>query len=211
MAVPAHDSRDHEFALAFGLPMRLVVSPREGQDWDQKKAYAGDGLLVNSSYEIDLNGLSTVEAGMKVTAWLEKMGLGKKQVRRRILLVSHDFEALKGTADDHMLVCSNGCFIWSWAGQLQTTRLVICQTKILGRAFSSCPLRRLWWSKTCAWKWVACDFTRDWWIYPNWHWGTTSCKGHFLGRVWLQILCSVADVPQNGFVGCLSSFVQSLG
>jgi hypothetical protein len=144
MAVPAHDSRDHEFALAFGLPMRLVVSPREGQDWDQKKAYAGDGLLVNSSYEIDLNGLSTVEAGMKVTAWLEKMGLGKKQVRRRILLVSHDFEALKGTADDHMLVCSNGCFIWSWAGQLQTTRLVICQTKILGRAFSSCPLRRLW-------------------------------------------------------------------
>jgi leucyl-tRNA synthetase len=84
MAVPAHDSRDHEFALAFGLPMRLVVSPREGQDWDQKKAYAGDGLLVNSSYEIDLNGLSTVEAGMKVTAWLEKMGLGKKQVNYKL-------------------------------------------------------------------------------------------------------------------------------
>jgi leucyl-tRNA synthetase len=111
MAVPAHDSRDHEFALAFGLPMRLVVSPREGQDWDQKKAYAGDGLLVNSSYEIDLNGLSTVEAGMKVTTWLEKIGLGKKQVRRRILSVSHDVEALKGTADDHKLVCSNGCFM----------------------------------------------------------------------------------------------------
>ncbi|CAM6036417.1 unnamed protein product [Sphagnum compactum] len=84
MAVPAHDSRDHEFALAFGLPMRLVVSPREGQDWDQKKAYAGDGLLVNSSYEIDLNGLSTVEAGMKVTAWLEKIGLGKKQVNYKL-------------------------------------------------------------------------------------------------------------------------------
>ncbi|CAK9237469.1 unnamed protein product [Sphagnum jensenii] len=84
MAVPAHDSRDHEFALAFGLPMRLVVSPREGQDWDQKKAYAGDGLLVNSSYEIDLNGLSTVEAGMKVTTWLEKIGLGKKQVNYKL-------------------------------------------------------------------------------------------------------------------------------
>lgn len=80
MAVPAHDSRDFEFAVTFQLPMRLVVSPGDGQKWDQEKAYVGDGRVINSSYEIDLNGLSAVEAGAKVTGWLEQKGFGRKQV-----------------------------------------------------------------------------------------------------------------------------------
>lgn len=80
MAVPAHDSRDFEFAVTFKLPMRLVVSPGDGKEWDQEKAYSGDGQLVNSSYEVDLNGLSTSKAGAKVVEWLEQKGLGKRQV-----------------------------------------------------------------------------------------------------------------------------------
>ena len=35
---------------------------------------------MNSSYEVDLNGLSTSKAGAKVVEWLEQKGLGKKQV-----------------------------------------------------------------------------------------------------------------------------------
>ena len=81
MAVPAHDSRDFEFAQTFDLPMRQVVSSNDGKEWDQEKAYSGDGILVNSSYEIDINGLSTSEAASKVTQWLELNGYGKKQVR----------------------------------------------------------------------------------------------------------------------------------
>lgn len=84
MAVPAHDARDFEFAKTFDLPMRLVVSPNDGQEWDQEKAYSGDGTLVNSSYEIDINGLSTNEAATKVTQWLEQSGSGKKQVNYKL-------------------------------------------------------------------------------------------------------------------------------
>lgn len=81
MAVPAHDARDFEFAKTFNLPIRQVVSLNDGKEWDQEKAYAGDGELVNSSYEIDINGLSTSEAASKVIQWLEQNGSGKKQVR----------------------------------------------------------------------------------------------------------------------------------
>lgn len=87
MAVPAHDSRDFEFAKAFDLPMRLVVSPNDGKEWDQEKAYSGDGKLVNSSYEIDINGLSTSEAASKVIHWLEQNGFGTKKVRNSAGLV----------------------------------------------------------------------------------------------------------------------------
>lgn len=84
MAVPAHDSRDFEFAKAFDLPMRLVVSPNDGKEWDQEKAYSGDGKLVNSSYEIDINGLSTSEAASKVIHWLEQNGFGTKKVNYKL-------------------------------------------------------------------------------------------------------------------------------
>lgn len=98
MAVPAHDARDFEFAKTFDLPMRLVVSPNDGQEWDQEKAYSGDGTLVNSSYEIDINGLSTNEAATKVTQWLEQSGSGKKQVRQGSSKASEStvFELLLG-------------------------------------------------------------------------------------------------------------------
>jgi leucyl-tRNA synthetase len=81
MAVPAHDAREFEFAKTFNLPMRQVVSPNDGKEWDQDEAYSGDGTLVNSSYEFDINGLSTSEAASKVIQWLEQNGSGKKQVR----------------------------------------------------------------------------------------------------------------------------------
>ncbi len=71
MAVPAHDERDFEFAKKFELPIKQVVQPPEGHDW---QGYTDNGIAVNSGF---LDGLPTPEAKQKITAWLEEKGLGK--------------------------------------------------------------------------------------------------------------------------------------
>lgn len=83
MAVPAHDTRDHEFALKFDIPIHWVVMPDDKSSSQSKKAYSGEGLVVNSSNLIsglDINGLSCKEATSKVIDWAEKTGNGKKKV-----------------------------------------------------------------------------------------------------------------------------------
>jgi len=78
MAVPAHDVRDHEFAKAFGLPIIEVV--KGGADV-QAEAFVDEGVAVNSGA---LDGLGTLEAKQKMTAWLEEKGLGKKRVQYQL-------------------------------------------------------------------------------------------------------------------------------
>ena len=77
MAVPAHDTRDYEFAKQFGLPIIEVVS---GGDIS-KEAYTGDGVLVNSP---PINGLNVPDAVKKISVWLEERGLGKATVNCRM-------------------------------------------------------------------------------------------------------------------------------
>ncbi|NUM53063.1 MAG: leucine--tRNA ligase [Candidatus Hydrogenedentes bacterium] len=77
MAVPAHDTRDYEFATKFGLPIVEVVS---GGDI-KKEAYVGDGVLVNSGI---INGLAVPDAKRKISAWLEKRNVGKATVNYRL-------------------------------------------------------------------------------------------------------------------------------
>ena len=78
MAVPAHDERDHEFAQAFGLPIREVVRPRDGAA--SGACFSGDGLAVNSSNaELTLDQLPTAEAKLAITAWLSSKGVGKQK------------------------------------------------------------------------------------------------------------------------------------
>ncbi len=77
MAVPAHDTRDYEFAKKYNLPIIEVVS---GGDIT-KEAYTGDGILVNSPL---INGLSVPEAKKKITKWLEENGLGKATINYKL-------------------------------------------------------------------------------------------------------------------------------
>lgn len=73
MAVPAHDSRDWEFAKKFKLPIIEVVA---GGEDVQKEAYTdvATGKLVNSGF---LDGLEVAEAKKKMIAFLEEKKIGK--------------------------------------------------------------------------------------------------------------------------------------
>jgi leucyl-tRNA synthetase len=83
MAVPAHDTRDFEFAQKFNLPVRQVVQPLDPKtDW---RGFTGDGTSVNSSYEkFSIAGLPTLEAKRKITCWLESKNLGKRTVNYKL-------------------------------------------------------------------------------------------------------------------------------
>jgi leucyl-tRNA synthetase len=83
MAVPAHDTRDFEFATKFKLPIVQVVQPPDPKtDWH---GFVDDGTAVNSTGpEISITGLATPEAKQKITAWLESKGLGKKTVNYKL-------------------------------------------------------------------------------------------------------------------------------
>ncbi|MGA3283489.1 MAG: leucine--tRNA ligase [Verrucomicrobiota bacterium] len=83
MAVPAHDTRDFEFATKFNLPIIQVVQPPDQKtDW---RGFVDDGTSVNSTGpEISITGLPTPEAKKKITAWLESRGLGKKTINYKL-------------------------------------------------------------------------------------------------------------------------------
>ncbi|WP_010539622.1 leucine--tRNA ligase [Dietzia alimentaria] len=87
MAVPAHDSRDHEFATAFGLPITQVVAPADGSALDvQAEAYSGDGVAVNSNNDggLVLDGLGVDEAKVATIDWLEGQGSGEGTIQYKL-------------------------------------------------------------------------------------------------------------------------------
>ncbi|MGN5237587.1 leucine--tRNA ligase [Rhodococcus sp. SJ-3] len=77
MAVPGHDQRDWEFATAFGLPIREVIS---GGDVGAE-AYTGEGTLVNSGL---LDGLDIADAKKTIIAKLEEDGTGTGTVQYKL-------------------------------------------------------------------------------------------------------------------------------
>src|SRR4051794_29469896 len=83
MAVPAHDQRDHEFARKFGLEIRRVVEPLEG-DVPEDAAFdshSGRERLVNSGR---FDGLSSPEATRAIIERLEQEGRGRAAVNFRL-------------------------------------------------------------------------------------------------------------------------------
>jgi leucyl-tRNA synthetase len=78
MAVPAHDTRDFEFALKYHLPIiQVVKSTQQDIEKELKEAYEEKGININSGF---LNDLLTDKAIEKAIQWLEKKKLGKKEI-----------------------------------------------------------------------------------------------------------------------------------
>ena len=78
MAVPAHDTRDFEFAQKFGLPILQVVQPPGDQDW---QGCTDPGTAINSGF---LNGLKTKDAKKKIIHWLVENGQGEKKIQFKL-------------------------------------------------------------------------------------------------------------------------------
>ncbi|WP_296241438.1 leucine--tRNA ligase [uncultured Faecalicoccus sp.] len=77
MAVPAHDTRDYEFAKKFGLDIIPVL---QGGDIE-KEAFTEDGVHINSEW---LDGLNKEEAIAKMIAWLEEHHVGQAKVTYKL-------------------------------------------------------------------------------------------------------------------------------
>lgn len=96
MAVPAHDTRDFDFAVKFNIPIKCIIEPTEAdcqtakvslQDvLDGKVCWTGDGKSFNSANDdgLVLNGMGVDEAKAKTIAWLESRGIGKKTVNYKL-------------------------------------------------------------------------------------------------------------------------------
>ncbi len=87
MAVPAHDTRDFEFAETFGLPIRAVVDPGRRAGVDRAAVLAGrlpfaeNGTAVNSG---GYDGLATDDFKARITGHLHEKGLGRPAVNYKL-------------------------------------------------------------------------------------------------------------------------------
>jgi len=94
MGVPAHDARDFEFARQFKLSIRPVIVPagasadvveatRTGQ-----VAWTEPGVMLSHEspvgLELALSGIANVEAGERITSWLEQRRLGSKVINYKL-------------------------------------------------------------------------------------------------------------------------------
>jgi leucyl-tRNA synthetase len=93
MAVPAHDTRDFEFAVKFGIPVTCILDPVDAPDELRTNVLEGnacwteDGIYINSSNPakgIDINGLNKEKGIITITAWLEENRLGRGTIQYKI-------------------------------------------------------------------------------------------------------------------------------
>lgn len=77
MCVPAHDTRDFEFASKFGLPVVQVISKDGSEAGPLTEAYTEtEGILINSG---EWNGRGSAEVKSEAPDIIEKMGIGRKR------------------------------------------------------------------------------------------------------------------------------------
>jgi leucyl-tRNA synthetase len=93
MAVPAHDTRDFEFAKTFGLQIICILDPQSADNEMREKVLRGDacwtedGAYINSANEnigLNINGLGKKEGIKTVIDWLGQRNLGKATVNYKI-------------------------------------------------------------------------------------------------------------------------------
>ncbi|HWE33930.1 MAG TPA: leucine--tRNA ligase [Solirubrobacteraceae bacterium] len=84
MAVPAHDQRDYDFAVKFGLPIRHVVASKSDAEPTTDEAFTAhteDEQLINSG---DFTGMDAVAGRDAIVAWLDQQGLGHASVNFKL-------------------------------------------------------------------------------------------------------------------------------
>ncbi|KAF6159386.1 hypothetical protein GIB67_032157 [Kingdonia uniflora] len=87
MAVPAHDSRDHDFAIKYSISICWVVNPDDESRSNFEESYSGEGVIINSSNlasGLSIDGLRNKEASLKVIDWAESTRNGKKKVNYKL-------------------------------------------------------------------------------------------------------------------------------
>jgi len=77
MAVPAHDSRDWEFAKKYNLKIKEVISGGNVKE----RAFIGEGVLINSG---QFSGMKSERARIEISKFLEKKKLGKRTTEFRL-------------------------------------------------------------------------------------------------------------------------------
>jgi leucyl-tRNA synthetase len=78
MGVPAHDSRDFDFAKRFGIPIRMVIAPPGWAGQELEEAYVEPGVMVNSG---DFDGMPSETGKEAIADFMENKGYGKRVVR----------------------------------------------------------------------------------------------------------------------------------
>lgn len=93
MAVPAHDTRDFEFAEKFNLPIDCIMDPTGADEALRAKVLQGkacwteDGSYINSSAAetgLDINGLNKENGIRVIIEWLDKKNIGKPTVNYKL-------------------------------------------------------------------------------------------------------------------------------
>ncbi len=93
MAVPAHDTRDFEFAEKFGLPIDCIMDPQGADEQLRKKVLEGkacwteDGKYIHSANPekgLSINGMQKEQGIQTMISWLEKEGIGTAMVNYKL-------------------------------------------------------------------------------------------------------------------------------
>jgi leucyl-tRNA synthetase len=80
MGVPAHDVRDFKFAKEQNLPIKVVITPQDGEQ-ETSQAYTEPGIMINSG---DFDGMVSGEGKSAIVKYAEKQGFGKARVQYRL-------------------------------------------------------------------------------------------------------------------------------
>jgi len=84
MAVPAHDERDFAFSQRYAIPVRRVVVPAEGEQPGPDAAFVGhteNEVVIDSG---EFTGMTSPDAKVAITSWLEERGLGGETIGYRL-------------------------------------------------------------------------------------------------------------------------------
>ena len=123
MGVPAHDTRDFEFAAKFNLPVTRVV---RGKDEEGELPFIEYGIVVNSG---EFDGLTTVEAKKAVLNRLGELGKGGIKVNYRLRDWSVSRQRYWG-APIPIIHCPHCGSVAGW----------FCKTQFVGKAFVYFPI-----------------------------------------------------------------------